>query len=192
MYITDKINSMGAKKNILAIIGSASQNSSNQKLVERIANLENGEFDLMIYKDLKTLPHFDPQLSSSDTPEQIIKFREAIEKADGVIICTPEYIFSIPSGLKNALEWCISPSIFFDKPCGLITASASGHKGHEQLQLIMKTAMAKFSDQTSLLIRGVKGRFDIAGNLIDKEIEVELKKFMESLVKLIKEGKVTK
>lgn len=176
---------MTDKKNILAIIGSASENSSNLKLVEQIAVLTTDKFDLTIYNDLKLLPHFDPELSTDNPPRQIIELRKSIEVADGIIICTPEYVFSIPSGLKNAIEWCISTTIFSDKPIGLITASASGQKGHEELQLIMKTAMAKFTDETSLLIQGVKGKFDNQGNLIDNETKKQIDKFINALMKLL-------
>lgn len=176
---------MADKKNIFAIIGSASSNSANHKLVEKIADRAKRKFNLTIYNDLKTLPHFDPELSADNPPKQIIEFRRSIENADGIIICTPEYVFSIPSGLKNAIEWCIATTIFSDKPSGLITASASGQKGHEELQLIMKTVMAKFTDKTSLLIQGIKGKFDEQGNLIDHETEMQLEKFTDELMKLI-------
>ena len=172
---------MTQKKNILAIIGSASSNSTNLKLVEKIASLTINEFNLTIFNDLKTLPHFDPELSSNNPPKQIIELRKNIHQADGIIICTPEYIFSIPSGLKNAIEWCISTTIFTDKSIGLITASANGQKGHEELQLIMKTAMAKFTNETTLLIQGVKGKFDDQGNLSDlntlKQLEIFIADF---------------
>jgi NAD(P)H-dependent FMN reductase len=169
---------MTQKKNILAIIGSASSNSSNLKLVEKIASLTINEFNLTIFNDLKTLPHFDPELSSNNPPKQIIELRKNIDQADGIIICTPEYVFSIPSGLKNAIEWCISTTIFTDKSIGLITASANGQKGHEELQLIMKTAMAKFTNETTLLIQGVKGKFDDQGNLSDLNTLKQLDKFI--------------
>lgn len=176
---------MTEKKNILAIIGSASSNSTNLKLVEKIASLTENEFDVTIFNDLKSLPHFDPELSSDNPPKIIVEFRNAIEKSDGIIICTPEYVFSIPSGLKNAIEWSISTTIFSNKPCGLITASASGQKGHEELQLIMTTAMAKFTNDTTLLIQGVKGKFDKKGNLTDFEILNQLDLFIYNFTNLL-------
>ena len=176
---------MTNKKNIVAIIGSASSNSANHKLVEHILSLTSEEFNLTIVNNLKTLPHFDPELSADNPPSQIIEFRKIIEQANGVIICTPEYIFSIPSGLKNAIEWCIWITIFSDKPVGLITASASGQKGHEELQLIMKTAMAKFTDETCLLIQGIKSKFNEQGVLIDPETHKQLEKFSAALKQLI-------
>jgi chromate reductase len=178
---------MTNKKNILAIIGSASSNSANLKLVENISSLTSDFFNLTIFNDLKTLPHFDPVLSSDNPPKQILEFRKSIDQADGIIICTPEYVFSIPSGLKNAIEWCISTIIFSDKPSGLITASASGQKGHEELQLIMNTAMAKFTNDTTLLIQGVKGKFDDQGNLSDLKTLKQLDKFIMDFNNLVNE-----
>ena len=176
---------MTEKKNILAIIGSASSNSTNLKLVEKIASLTSNEFILTIFNDLKTLPHFDPELTSDNPPKQIIEFRKSIDQADGIIICTPEYVFSIPSGLKNAIEWCISTTIFSNKPSGLITASASGQKGHEELQLIMKTAMAKFTNETTLLIQGVKSKFDEQNNFKDIETTEKLNDFIDAFKLLL-------
>lgn len=176
---------MSQKKNILAIIGSASSNSANLKLVEQIASQTKNEFNLTIFNDLKSLPHFDPELSANHPPQLIVEFRNTIERSDGIIICTPEYVFSIPSGLKNAIEWCISTTIFSDKPSGIITASANGQKGHEELQLIMNTLTAKFTYETTLLIPGIKGKFDQQGNLTDTETIEKLNNFIKSYNKLV-------
>lgn len=176
---------MACKKNILAIIGSASSNSANLQLVHKIAGLTTEEFNLTIHNNLKALPPFDPELSVDNPPGQIIEFRKSIDQADGIIICTPEYIFSIPSGLKNAIEWCIATTVFSEKPSGLITASANGQKGHEELQLIMKTAMAKFTDETCLLIQGIRGKFDEQGNLTETETKKQLEKFICAFINLL-------
>lgn len=176
---------MTEKKNIFAIIGSAGSDSANLKLVEQIAALTKDVFNVAIFNDLKTLPHFDPELSAGDPPVSIVAFRNAIKKADGILICTPEYVFSLPSGLKNALEWCVATTLFMEKPSGLITASASGQKGHEELQLIMKTLMAKFTDKTTLLIQGVKGKFDEQKNLRDTETIRKLNNFIEGYKDLL-------
>ena len=173
------------KKNIFVIIGSASQHSANQKLMDSLAKMMRKKFRFIPCDDLKTLPHFDPVLSLSNPPEQIMKLRKGIEDADAVIICTPEYIYSIPSGLKNLMEWCIATTVFSNKPTGLITASASGEKAHEELQLIMKTAMAKITDETSILIKGVKAKIDEKG-LINDTITLErLKSFADSFISLV-------
>lgn len=172
-------------KNIFVINGSASDNSSNQKLIDNIAYLTKDIFKLIVFNDLKTLPHFDPKLSDTNTPKIITDLRHDIKIADGIIICTPEYVFSIPSGLKNALEWCISTTIFSDKPTALITASANGEKGHEELQLIMRTVMAKFTIDATLLIQGIKGKINEQGNITDTKTKDDLLKFIEAFKKLV-------
>ena len=172
-------------KKILAIVGSASRNSANQKLVEIIAELSQSHLEVSIFNDLKGLPAFDPERSIEAPPPSITQFRKRIEAADGVIVCTPEYVFSIPSGLKNALEWCVATTIFSNKPIGLITASAHGQKGHEQLQVIMQTLMADFTEETTLLIQGVKGKFDDQGALTDRKTRDEITHFIESFKSLV-------
>ena len=179
-----KRKTMSLKKNIFVIIGSASQNSANDKLIENLSRLTSEFFNLKVFKGLKTLPHFDPELSAEQPPIEIVKFRAAIENADGVIICTPEYVFSIPSGLKNAIEWCVSTTVFSDKPMGLITASADGEKGHEELQLIMKTVMGQFNANTTLLIQGVRGKVNEDGQITDPKTRDALVSFIDAFKQL--------
>ena len=176
---------MKEKKNIVVIIGSASQNSTNQKLIDFLIKLDGGNFEYTVCDDLKTMPPFSPEQSVNDVPNQILELRNTIEKADGVLICTPEYIFSIPSGLKNVLEWSVATTIFSNKPTGLITASASGIKGHEQLLLIMKTVMAHYTEETTLLIQGVKGKINAEGEITDKKTKDDLITFFNAFKALV-------
>jgi chromate reductase, NAD(P)H dehydrogenase (quinone) len=176
---------MRVQKNILAIIGSASQNSANQLLVHLFVADTKDYFNVTIFNHLKALPHFNPELSLDSVPKEIVALRKAIEQADGVLICSPEYVFSIPSGLKNALEWCVSTTVFSNKPVGLITASAHGQKGHEELQLIMKTLTAKFTPDTILLIQGIKGKINERGELTDAQTTDAFHAFVNSFQLLL-------
>ncbi|AZA80610.1 FMN reductase [Chryseobacterium lactis] len=155
---------MASGNKILVIIGSATKNSSNQKLMEQVF-VKSTHIDFQIYDDLSILPHFDTSFTDVDTPEEILKIREKIDQSAGVIFSTPEYIFSIPSRLKNVLEWCVSTEVFSDKPVACITGSASGEKGHEELLLLLTTLGAKIVDKHQLLIRGIKGKFEPDGSV---------------------------
>ncbi|WP_343643342.1 NAD(P)H-dependent oxidoreductase [Chryseobacterium sp.] len=153
-------------KKIVVIIGSASANSSNQKLMEQVLEkTDNANTDFQLYADLSVLPHFDTALTDDHTPEEVLKIREDINNSAGVIFSTPEYIFSIPGRLKNLLEWCVSTTVFSEKPVAVITASASGEKGHEELLLILKTLGAAADDKHQVLIKGIKGKFESNGLL---------------------------
>lgn len=173
------------KKNIFAIIGSASENSSNLRLVNKIAAVTQEHFRITIFDSLALLPHFNAELSIEHTPQIILDFRETILKADGILICTPEYVFSIPSRLKNAIEWCVATTVFSQKPLGIITASANGQKGHDELKLIMKTVEANFTETTTLLIPGIKSKIDGEGKILDKDTREKLSSFIESYKELV-------
>ncbi len=167
------------KAKILAISGSTRSNSSNLAILKYISELTSGIFEVTIFERLTEIPHFNPDLTDNP-PTEVIAFRNQISEADGIIICTPEYVFSMPGSLKNALEWCVSTTIFSKKPVGLITASASGEKGHEQLLLIMKTIEAKFDHETQLLIQGVRGKINENGKIVDETTKENLRKLVQS------------
>lgn len=176
---------MSDKKQIFAISGSTRPGSSNQKLLQIIAGLLPAEYEVLFFEGIDTLPHFRPDLS--DTPPDSVKmFRNKIAAAAGVLICTPEYVFSLPGSLKNALEWMVSTMVFSEKPVGLVTASASGSMGHEELKLVMKTIQAHFNDETQLLISGIKGKFDAHGNLEHAETLAKLRHFAAAFDSLLK------
>jgi NAD(P)H-dependent FMN reductase len=175
-------------KKIFLINGSASANSSNEKLITKITAQLEERFQVNIYKDLKTLPHFDPEQSIANPPESIIALRKNIMEADGLVICAPEYVFSIPSGLKNAIEWCVSTTVFSEKPTALITASASGVKAHEELQLIMSTVMARFTEDTTHLIQSIKAKFNEHGEITDRELIKTLNKTIAAFCSLVNQA----
>lgn len=179
---------MGDKKKVLAISGSTRENSSNERLIRKIAELSSEAIELTLFASISELPHFNPDLDNADAlPASVLAFRQQIAAADGVLICTPEYVFTLPGSLKNALEWCVSTTLFSQKPTGLITASASGEKGHEALQLVMRTIEAKFNEGTSLLIKGIKAKIDMEGNIADAKTLEDVSAFTASFVKLLNE-----
>lgn len=177
---------MNQKKKIIGICGSASRNSGNLSILKYIAESMTSEFDYEIIEDLTDFPHFKTELTDENVPEKIVDFRNKVSNADGILICTPEYVFSIPSGLKNILEWCVSTTVFSDKPIGLITASASGEKGHEELKLIMKAIQTVFTEDTTLLIQGIKSKVSQDGKITDGKTETELQNLIKSLKEMTK------
>ena len=171
-------------KNIFAIIGSAQQNSSNLKLVKFLSKHFSGTLHIEVFDELSTLPHFDAVQTLGDTPAIIESIRKKIADADAVLISSPEYVFSIPAGLKNVLEWCVATTIFSGKPVAIIVASADGRRSFEEIKLIMKTLGASFNDQTCLLISGVKGKISAEDNIAfhTQDQLVEVLKHLQELI----------
>lgn len=150
-----------------------------------IAGLSADVLDVEIYDQLAILPHFNPDLDREQPPAEVEKLRQKVQEADGVIICTPEYVFSLPGALKNAIEWMVSTTVFSEKPVALITAAAAGEKAHESLLLIMKTLYTQLGENSALLIQGVRSKVNAQGEITDEEtsgkISVLLQSFLETL-----------
>jgi chromate reductase, NAD(P)H dehydrogenase (quinone) len=164
---------MTEKKKIIALSGSIKKDSMNGKIIEKFAELTNDFFDVTVFS-IDDLPHFNPDLETPEKlPKSVEKLRKAIENADGVLISTPEYVFSIPAILKNALEWTVSTIVFNDKPTAIITAATVGEKTHESLHLVMTTIGAKIGHKSALLIKNVKSKMNPFGEFINAETSKE-------------------
>lgn len=172
---------MSTRKNILAICGSTRQSSANLHIINAIAKLGAEKLNTTLY-DITTLPFFNQDITDEQAPASVLNLREAIAKTDTVVICTPEYVFSLPGVLKNAIEWTVSTTVFSDKPTALITASSSGEKAHESLLLVMKTVGIKTSDDLCLLISGVKSKLNSDGDVIDASLVKKLEQLVHGLI----------
>ena len=174
-------------KKVLAICGSTRIQSANLGVIRCVEQMLSNEVELEMYNELSLLPHFNPDLDKGEAPEIVERFRNKIRSADGVLICTPEYVFSLPGVLKNAIEWCVSTTIFSEKPTALITASAAGSAAHESLQLVMKTIYADARSETQLLIQGAKGKVTNEGRITDAATAEQLKNLASAFVKQLNE-----
>ena len=170
--------------NILAISGSTRKISVNNAILHHVQSYPN--FNITFYEHLTKLPYFNPDLSEPENlPIPVRDFLQQIEKADGVIICTPEYVFSLPGILKNAIEWCVASTVFQDKPLAMTVASLSGQKAFESLDLVMTTVGARTTSGTKLLISGAYSKLDKATNTLDKHTITLLDKWMNSFLSLL-------
>ncbi len=173
-----------APKNILAICGSTREVSANLQIIRALEAIAGKAWKLTLYKGLTELPYFNQDVGNEQAPQSVKDFRNAIEGADGVLICTPEYVFSLPGILKNALEWTVSTTVFSDKPAALITASSSGEKAHESLVLVMKTLGVKTSEEACLHIPGVKAKLDAEGRVNSDLLNKQLQQLVDAFNKL--------
>jgi len=170
------------KKNILAISGSTRNNSTNHKILKFLASRFSNVLRVEIFDGVDKLPHFSSEINDESLPVEVYNFREKIEKADGILICTPEYIFSLPGSLKNAIEWNVSTTLFTKKPVAIIVASASGEKAFESLTLIMETIEANIPIESRLLIQGAKGKINAESGIIDKKTLQDIDRLVDSFL----------
>ncbi|MBI2282480.1 MAG: NAD(P)H-dependent oxidoreductase [Bacteroidetes bacterium] len=172
-------------KKILAICGSTRKQSVNSHILSFIAEQYAGQVLFTLYAGIDQLPHFNPDLDKEPFPDTVVHFRKLIGDADGILICTPEYVFSLPGSFKNAIEWTVSTTLFTNKPAALITASSSGQKAHEALHLVMKTLGAQLSAKSSLLISAPKTKISPDGQVTDTATEKAIRELADDLIALL-------
>jgi len=93
---------------ILAIPGSLRAASSNATLLDSAAALTPGNVEVIVYRGLAALPHFNPDLDNDLVSLPVSEFRSQLRISDGILFSTPEYAHGIPGVLKNALDWVVS------------------------------------------------------------------------------------
>jgi len=171
-------------KKILAISGSTKLKSTSKFILEIIKTRYSKTLDINIYDEIGLLPHFNPDLEGN-LPESIHKLRNLIADSDGILFCTPEYVFSLPGSLKNLIEWNVSTVLFSSKPVGLIVAAASGEKAFESLDLILTTIESTIPNESKLLIQGAKGKVNSNGQIEDEIIISKIDVVISSLISTI-------
>ena len=170
------------KIKILGISGSTRRDSTSESILKVLKEYFHETIEIDIYTNLADLPHFNPDFDTDKAPNSVEQFRERIKSSDAVLFCTPEYVFSLPGSLKNAIEWTVSTTLFSSKPVGMIVAAASGEKAFESLELILVTLESILSENSKLLIKGAKGKRGKDGKFNDSKIFSSLKKLVEFLV----------
>lgn len=173
------------KKKVLAISGSTRQQSSNDSLIKAIADLSDDALDITKYKRIAFLPQFNPDDDVDDILCEVAEFRQKLNNAEGIIICTPEYAHGVPGSLKNAIDWTISSSNFPHKPTMLITASTDGKYGHAALLEILKIIEAKNVMNLQLVIPFIKTKINKDGKIIDDKTRDEVMKLIGDFIEIL-------
>ncbi len=173
---------------LLGICGSLRKSSHNRALLTAVAEAMPAGSTMTIYDGLGDMPIFNSDLAD---PPPVVALKTAIAAADGVVFAVPEYNYSIPGGLKNALDWVSRPpatSPMRGKPIGLVGA-ASGMSGTIRAQTHMRQ-MLVYSDspclnQPEVLIPRAHERFDATGRLVDDSTRQLLERFGVAMVAFV-------
>lgn len=143
---------------VATFCGSAQASSVNRRLIAAVRGLAGPGFAFEAYEGMAALPHFDPDLDTGEPPAEVDGLREAIARADAVLISTPEYALGVPGTLKNALDWTVSSMRFSGKPVGLVTAATAGFRAHASLLGTLLVIEARMTSKTQLLVSGARAK----------------------------------
>jgi chromate reductase len=155
--------------NVVGISGSTRENSINLVLLKIIVEMFSNKLNMDIYERIALLPQFNPDHDQENIESEVLRFRNLIESADGVIICTPEYAHGVPGTLKNAIDWTVSSSGFYQKPTVLITASTDGKFGHQALMETLLAIGCRNVEQLQMVISFVKTKVTAEGKITEAD-----------------------
>jgi chromate reductase len=176
------------KPAIAVIVGSNRRESINRKLAQALIKLGAGKFDAKIVR-IDDLPIYN-QDNEGNLPPEVVRFKDEIAKADGVLIVTPEHNRSMPTVLKNAIDWGARPfgkSVWPGKP-GFITGTSPGAISTALVQANLRTVMLGLG--MTLLggesyIQFKPNLVDEAGNVTDENTKTFLQGFVDRFATLV-------
>ncbi|MFN8574028.1 MAG: NADPH-dependent FMN reductase [Gemmatimonadaceae bacterium] len=127
---------------ILGIAGSLRRGSFNRQLLGVAQQLTPPDTSFVVFERLGDLPHYNADIDGPEAPGAVGALRDAIRECEGLVIASPEYNYSIPGVLKNAIDWASRPpatSPLTGKPILLMGAS-TGLGGTARAQLALRQA----------------------------------------------------
>src|SRR5438067_8839971 len=127
---------------IAVIVGGNRKESINRKLAEALVRLGAGKFDASFAR-IDDLPMFN-QDHEANLPAEVVRFKNELARADGVLIVTPEHDRSIPAVLKNAVDWGARPwgkNSWTGKPA-FITGTSPGAIGSALAQQHLRSCQS--------------------------------------------------
>ena len=177
---------------LVGISGSLRKGSYNTMLLKAASQLLPLNVSMEIIS-IEDIPLYNADLdlpSAKGRPEPIEQFRKMLTDADGILISSPEYNYSIPGGLKNAIDWASrgEDSPLLRKPVAVIGAT-TGLWGTTRMQLAFHNVFL-FLDmkpvyKPEVLVAQAEKKFDKTGNLIDEMAKKLLKQKLEALKEMI-------
>jgi chromate reductase len=177
---------MSRSVRILGIAGSLRRQSYNRAALRAAAQLVPEGSTLDIF-ELDGIPGFN-QDEEERPPAAVVDLKRRVREADAVLFATPEYNYSVPGVLKNAIDWASRPygdSAWSGKPAAIMGASI-GAIGTARAQYHLRQMFVFLNmfpvNQPEVMIGNAATRFDAQGNLVDEATKGFIRRLLENLV----------
>lgn len=177
---------MNGKIKVLGLAGSLRAGSYNRAVLKAAKGLVPAEMEIEIFDRLGDIPLFNED-KENDPPEAVTALKNKIQAADALLFVTPEYNYSLPGVLKNAIDWVSRPygrNAFDGKPAAIMGASI-GLFGTARAQYHLRQ-MFVFLNMPALtrpevMISLAQEKIDGRGNITDEKTKEKIKELLEAL-----------
>ncbi len=170
---------------ILALSGSLRAASVNTALLEAARRLAPARIEVALYRDLATLPAFNPDDDRDPPPSAAAALRAEIGAADGLLVACPEYAHALPGAFKNGLDWLVGSTEFPGKPVMLINAAPRAFHAQASLREILATMSAQLVAESFVTVKAPK-EASVADLLADATIAGPLRAGLELFVSVLR------
>ena len=174
---------------LAGIAGSLRRGSFNAALLREAQALAPADTRINVV-DLAPLPLYNRDLEDDGIPPPVEAFRQALAAADGLVVATPEYNYSIPGVLKNAIDWASRPpdSPLDGKPMAIM--GAGGRLGTVRAQMHLREIALHNSMRVMIdpevLVAGAFKAFDDDGRLTDERTRERVRQLMAAFREFVR------
>ena len=177
---------MGKVFKILGFAGSLRKDSYNKSLLRAALDLVPEGVELEIF-DLEGIPPFNQDLENQPV-EKVKEFKAKIRAVDAILVATPEYNYSIPGVLKNAIDSASRPygdNVFKHKPVAIMGASP-GMIGTARAQYHLRQCFVFLNcfalNEPEVMVSFAHDKIDKDGRVTDQKTRGLIRKLLENLV----------
>lgn len=171
---------------ILGFAGSLRKGSFNRALLHAARDLSPEGMRIAVI-DLDGIPLYNADLDTDELrPEPVEQLKRRIDKADGLLVATPEYNHGMSGVLKNAIDWASRPgleSVLAGKPVAIMGASPGAigtARAQQALKLTLLSTLSKVMPHPGVLVNRASEKFE-QGRLVHEETRSFLGEFLEDL-----------
>ena len=169
---------------IVGIGGSLRKGSFSRKVLEKAANLMPEGSNLLI-ADISKIPVFNSDYVK-EPDKSVIEFKKLVLESDGFLIVTPEYNYSVPGFLKNAIDWASVPNNVFATKIGAIMSSSTGMMGGSRAQYHLRQSFvfldSRIINKPEVIINFVDKKINEKGEFADENAIKFMRELLNNLV----------
>jgi chromate reductase len=172
---------------ILGICGSLRKDSFNMATLRAAQDLTPENAEVRIFEELGDIPLFNQDYEQTPS-KAVVRFKEEIQASDAILFSTPEYNYSIPGVLKNAIDWASRPygqSAWEGKPVGIMSASGGmlgGARAQYQLRQVFVFLNMFPLNKPEVIIPDVNKKLNERGELTDVHTIEKISELLQALV----------
>jgi chromate reductase, NAD(P)H dehydrogenase (quinone) len=181
---------------IVGIAGSIREGSLNRALLAAAAELAPEGMTVEPWDGLREVPPYDAGLERDGArPAVVEELKRRIAEADGLLIATPEYNYSVPGVLKNAIDWVSRPghqSVLVGKPVGIMGASNGAvgtARGQLHLRDVMHSTVARVFPHPDVLVGAAAKKFE-DGHLTDVVTREFVASYLRRFAEFVRAGTI--